>query len=208
MTPAAPQAGKVIDPSRSVFINCPYDAEFAPLMNAMLFATVCCGFVPRSANESGSVGTSRIDRIVDTLFASRFSIHDLSRCRGEGHEQLARFNMPLELGMAMALSRLTRKKKTRHEWFVLVPDGHAYHQFVSDLAAYDPAKYDGTVDTVVRRVMSWLITRDGAVAVLKPPQVLEALPDFQAAASKLEADWGGTVWGELIDTAAKHVPKV
>lgn len=207
MAKAARKAGRVIDPARSVFINCPYDADFAPLMNALLFATVCCGFVPRSAIESGSVGTSRIDRIVDTLFASKFSIHDRSRCRGEGDEQLARFNMPLELGMAMALARLTRKKKTNHEWFVLVPDGHGYHKFVSDLAAYDPAKYDGTVQTIVRRVMSWLITRDGAVAVLNPPQVLAALPAFQAAAQTLEADWGETIWGELIETAAAHVPK-
>lgn len=33
---------------------------------------------------------------------SKYSVHDLSRCRGEGDENLARFNMPLELGMAMA----------------------------------------------------------------------------------------------------------
>ncbi len=207
MTDAARRTGTAIDPSRSVFINCPYDAAFAPLMNAVLFATVCCGFVPRSANESGKVGTARIDRIVDTLFASRYSIHDLTRCRGEGDEELSRFNMPLELGMAMALARWTRKKKTPHEWFVLVPDGHAYHRFISDLAAYDPARYDGSVGTIVQRVMSWLITLEGAITVVKPPQVLAALPAFQVAAEALEADWGGTVWAELIDAAAKHVPK-
>jgi hypothetical protein len=176
-------------------------------MNAIVFATVCCGFVPRSANESGKVGTSRIDRIVSALFASSYSLHDLSRCRGEGNEQLARFNMPLELGMAMALAKLKSKTSPPHEWFVLVPEGHTYRQFVSDLAAYDPPQYDGTVDSIVRRVMSWLITLDGAITALNPPQVLAALPAFQAAAEKLEQDWGGTVWGELIDAAAKHVPK-
>ena len=108
--------------------------------------------------------------------------------------------------MAMALARLPRRKPG-HEWFVLVPDGHGYHKFVSDLAAYDPAKYDGTVETIVKRVMSWLVTRDGAVAVLHPPEVIGALPEFQAAAKKLETDWGGTLWGELIEIAARHVPK-
>ncbi len=41
-------------------------------------------------------------RIVRALANSKYLIHDLSRCTGEGIENVARFNMPLELGMAMA----------------------------------------------------------------------------------------------------------
>ena len=89
-------------PAKSVFINCPFDREYAPLFDAIVFATVCCGFMPRSALESGDVAESRLDRITRAIFNSRYSIHDLSRCGGEGDENLARFNMPLELGMAMA----------------------------------------------------------------------------------------------------------
>jgi hypothetical protein len=33
---------------------------------------------------------------------SKYSIHDLSRCTGEGAENFARLNMPLEPGIAMA----------------------------------------------------------------------------------------------------------
>jgi len=43
-----------IDRSKSVFINCPYDSEFAPIFDSIVFATVCCGFLPRSALESGT----------------------------------------------------------------------------------------------------------------------------------------------------------
>lgn len=88
-------------PSKSVFINCPYDAEFEPLFDAIVFAATCCGFWPRSALESGSVAESRMKRIESAVLSSKYSIHDLSRCKGEGDENLARFNMPLERGIAM-----------------------------------------------------------------------------------------------------------
>ena len=64
------------------------------MFDAIIFATVCCGFVPRSALESGNVAEPRFERITRALFSSKYSIHDLSRCPGEGEEGLARFNMP------------------------------------------------------------------------------------------------------------------
>src|SRR6188508_2187931 len=36
------------DPARSVFINCPFDPEYRPLFDAIVFATVSCKYVPRS----------------------------------------------------------------------------------------------------------------------------------------------------------------
>ena len=113
---------------RSVFINCPYDEDFAPLFDAIIFATVCCGFVPRSALETGTVAEPRMERIVQALFSSGYSIHDLSRSKGEGVEGFARFNMPLELGIAMALRYLGRgrRKEVPHDWLLLVPTGHQY----------------------------------------------------------------------------------
>ena len=56
--------------------------------------------MPRSAVESGTVSEPRIGRIVRALANSKYSIHDLTRCTGEGIENIARFNMPVELGMA------------------------------------------------------------------------------------------------------------
>ena len=69
------------DPNTSVFINCPYDDKFQPLFDSILFATVACGFTPRSAIDTGTVSDSRIDRIRKAMFGSRYSIHDLSRSR-------------------------------------------------------------------------------------------------------------------------------
>src|SRR5688572_17238718 len=91
-----------LEPAKTVFINCPFDPEYAKTFDAIVFAVACCGFIPRCALESGDVAVTRMERIVRAIFSSYYSIHDLSRCRGEGDERLARFNMPLELGIAMA----------------------------------------------------------------------------------------------------------
>lgn len=137
------QGELTVDASKSVFINCPFDNEFKPLMDAIIFAVACCGFLPRSAYESGSVAVPRMERIIQAIFTSKYSIHDLSRYRGEGEERLARFNMPLELGIAMARRSMQRSKKEKHDWFVLVPEGHQYQKVISDLAAFDLASMMG-----------------------------------------------------------------
>jgi len=188
-----------IDPTRSVFINCPYDADFEPTFDAIVFATVCCGFIPRSALESGDVAEARMDRIVRAIFSAKYSIHDLSRCRGEGSEQLARFNMPLELGIAMARRFATRGKAEQHDWLVLVPDGHQYAKFVSDLAGFDPERYDGRAESVVPKVVAWLAMRLDAVSTLTPRQVLDALPAFREKKAALQQEWvGHAPWADLV----------
>ena len=92
---------------------------------------------------------------------------------------MARFNMPLELGMAMA--RRFIAPANEHDWLVLVPSGHTYARFVSDLMAYDPVTHDGSVPSVVVAVMSWLATRADAIPPVTPKEVLALLPIFQTA---------------------------
>ena len=190
------------EPEKSVFINCPFDAAYAPLFDAIIFATVCCGFTPRSALESEDVAEPRMDRIVRTLFESRYSIHDLSRSKGEGREGLARFNMPLELGIAMARRYMTRDSEQPHDWLLLVPSGHHHDRFISDLSGFDPAQHDGTVQTLVPRVVRWLFTRPGAVLSPNPKAVLRALPRFRLRRKGLGIDWADEVpWSQVLDAA-------
>src|SRR5690348_14898316 len=126
---------------KSVFINCPFDPEFRDLMLAIVFTVAAHGLVPRSARETDGSSEARFLRILKTLSASKYSIHDLSRFTGEGINNFARFNMPLELGMACSLRFERELGKSRpHNWLVLVPKGFAYQKFVSDLAGFDPGK--------------------------------------------------------------------
>ena len=105
-----------LNPATSVFLNCPYDPEYQALFDAAVLSVACCGFTPRSALETGTFAESRMARIVRAIFESKYSIHDLSRCQGEGDANLARFNMPLELGIAMARRYLAKHAGDRHDY--------------------------------------------------------------------------------------------
>jgi hypothetical protein len=192
-------AGFVPDSSKSIFINCPFDDDYQPLFEALVFSTVSCGFDPRSALETGNVSEPRMDRIVKAIFSSRFSIHDLSRSKGEGNENYARMNMPVELGISMAYKLMHPGK---HDWLVLIPHGDEYVRYMSDLAAYDPLRHNGTADSVVTAVMSWLATRHGVELPVTPVFVKQRLPDVAARKRDIDADWGGfTPWADIVRVA-------
>lgn len=196
------------DVVKGVFINCPFDSEFEPLFQAIIFSVVSCDFTPRSALETGTVSEPRMDRITRSIFSSKYSIHDLSRCKGEGNEQLARFNMPLELGIAMARRYETRNSKDQHDWLLLVPDGHVYLKVISDLAGFDPMKYDGSVDTIIQRVISWLATRPDTTPPPTPKSVLDSLPEFVHEYEQLKNNWGDDPpWPYVVEAARKAAPK-
>ncbi len=198
-------------PAKGVFINCPFDKDFAPLFEAIIFAVRACDYKPRSALETGTVSEPRIDRIISAIFTSKYSIHDLSHCKGEGDERLARFNMPLELGMAMARRYQTRGKKEQHDWLLLVPEDHVYVKVISDLAGFDPMKYDGNVETIIQRVVTWLTTRSDTISktTLTPEDVLDALPAFQAGIEQLKKRWGPEPpWTRLVEAAGRTAPKL
>ena len=84
----------------------------------------------------------------------------------------------------------------------MVPRGHTYIRFISDLAAYDPLTHDGSVPSVVVAVMSWLATRDEAAPPVTPKEVLKLLPAFQAKRRALGEVWGGfPPWADVVVAA-------
>ena len=64
---------------RSVFINAPFDPDYAPIFDALVFAVHDCGFVARCALEDDDGARIRVAKIYDLIEACRFGIHDVSR---------------------------------------------------------------------------------------------------------------------------------
>lgn len=199
MVTASGQSSK--DPERSVFINCPFDDLFKPLMDAIILATVACGYIPRTAVDSGDVARPRMQRIVETMQECRYSIHDLSRCQGSGDwDNYARFNMPLELGMALILE---------HDWLVIVPEGHNYTAFVSDLGGYDLPPADPVPGDVIAVVVPWLSTRRNEFTI-SAGAVTSAFAGFQEIVARQElTDWPrGLPFDLVIEAAAQALGPV
>src|SRR3954468_768137 len=84
---------------RSVFINCPFDDEYTPIFEAIVFTIQACGFSARCARSRLNSGEVRLHKILEIIGDCRYSIHDLSRTQLDRTTALPRFNMPLELGI-------------------------------------------------------------------------------------------------------------
>ena len=89
----------------NVFINCPFDDQYGPIFDVLIFTIFDCGFVPRCAKEIDDSAQIRIDRIFKIINECKFSIHDVSRTELDPNTSLPRFNMPLELGMFLGARR-------------------------------------------------------------------------------------------------------
>jgi len=189
------------EPELSVFVNCAFDDEFRSSLDAIIFTCVHAGFLPWMAGSTGTIAVPRVERILEGLMSCRYSVHDLTRYQGEGPENLSRFNMPLELGMAMAM-RGAQPSPGRHDWMVMVPRGHIFREYISDLAGFDPAAHDGSQRGVALAVLRWLMTRPTVPAAVGPGDVLPKLPEYSARKLELDEHWGDTTpWGRVIDLA-------
>jgi hypothetical protein len=62
----------------SVFLNIPFDAQYAPLFDAMVFCVHDCGFIARSVFEIDDSGEARVAKILKIMQQSQFGIHDIA----------------------------------------------------------------------------------------------------------------------------------
>lgn len=89
--------------AQSIFINCPFDEPFKPLLRAICFTAMACGYKPRCALDFSDSGAVRFQQIVELITQCGMSIHDVSRVELDARSGLPRFNMPLELGADLGL---------------------------------------------------------------------------------------------------------
>lgn len=146
----------MVDGENHVFINCPFDAEYRPLFEAMVFAIHHCGFVARSAVEMDDGGDVRIDKVAAMIGQCRLSIHDISRTEPDPVSGLPRFNMPLELGMFLGAKRYGNPRQRRKRCLILDREQYRYQQFCSDIAGHDVRSHGDQPTIAIRIVRDWL----------------------------------------------------
>lgn len=142
---------------RSVFINCPFDEDFAPLLQAIAFCVCDLGFRPRLAPENANNAANRLERIIDLIRNSKFGIHDLSRCKSLGAGEYARLNMPFELGIDHGCARFGDGCLRKKEILILEDARYDYQKALSDIAGWDIHSHGGDYIAAVRIVRDWLV---------------------------------------------------
>lgn len=142
--------------SDSVFINCPFDTEYWPIFEAIIFCVLDCGFVPRCALEEADSGTFRLNKIQEIIRRSEYTIHDLSRVELSTDTRLPRFNMPFELGLDIGCRVYGSNQARRKKCLILDADLHRYKAFLSDIAGQDIQNHQNSPAKAINVVRHWL----------------------------------------------------
>jgi hypothetical protein len=132
-----------------VFLNLPYDSKFERLYLSYICAIHAIGMVPRVTLEIPG-GARRLDRIFGLIQRCKFSVHDLSRVQLDATApRTPRFNMPFELGLAVAWEKTGKRQ---HVWFVMEVMQYRIAKSLSDLGGTDAYIHDGRIDGVFREM--------------------------------------------------------
>lgn len=148
-----------------VFINCPFDSQYKPLFQALLFTVHDCGFRARCALEVEDSGDARIEKLYRIIEQCRYGIHDISRTEPDPLNHLPRFNMPLELGIFLGARRFGDEHNRRKRCLILDREPYRYQGFCSDLAGQDIKPHAGQTAAAITATRNWLrqwITSSGA----------------------------------------------
>jgi hypothetical protein len=141
---------------KSVFINCPFDAQHKKLFEAIVFAVFDCGFQPRCALEIDDGGQIRIEKIFKIIGDCRFGIHDISKTELDESNNLPRFNMPLELGMFLGAKRYGSGEQKEKVCLILDRENYRYQKFISDISGQDIRAHENDPRLAISIVRNWL----------------------------------------------------
>jgi hypothetical protein len=164
--------------SRNVFVNCPFDSDYLPLLRPLLFTIIYVGFMPRIASERSDSGENRIDKICALIRACQYSIHDLSRLRASEVGQFSRMNMPFELGIEYGSRRFGVQPLSRKRCLVLEKDPHEFQKALSDLSGMDIKHHNNEPSEVVRAVRNWFVETVGLNDIHSASRIWYRFADF------------------------------
>ena len=163
---------------KCVFVNCPFDEDYEPILQAILFCILYLDFHPRISTERSDSLESRIEKIQDLIKESKYSIHDLSRCQATKKGEYFRLNMPFELGIDYGCRQYFGGNRGDKRSLILEEKRYRYLEVISDLSGFDIQNHEGNFEKAVRKVRNWLVSEAGAEAV-GANRILMAYVDFQ-----------------------------
>lgn len=140
----------------NVFINCPFDDDYIPLLQPLLFTILYLDFNPRIATERSDSGEQRIDKICELIELSKFSIHDLSRLQSKKKKEFYRLNMPFELGIDYGCRKFAANYHKDKKFLVLEKSRYDYAKALSDLSGVDIKNHEDDPIKIIRIARNWL----------------------------------------------------
>jgi hypothetical protein len=165
----------------SVFLNIPYDKEFESLYVAYIVGLTQLGLRVTAALAVPNQG--RLETIIGLIAKSDYSIHDLSRI--EISKGIPRFNMPVELGLALYRSHAT---KGRHRVYIFESKPYRTQKSTSDINGIDPQIHHRTPTGVMAGLRN-ILRQQGDVTTV--PEMLKSYRAVMRKLPELRRNAGG-----------------
>lgn len=163
----------------SVFVNCPFDDKFRALLRPLLFTIYYLGFTPRIALERLNSAEVRIEKIIELIEESQYSIHDLSRLKASSVDEFYRLNMPFELGIDFGCRRFKGGDWSQKKCLILEAERHRYQAALSDVSGSDIEVHKNEPEEIVTVVRDWL-NHEAQLHADGPSAIWGAFNDFMA----------------------------
>lgn len=176
----------------SVFVNCPFDKKYLPLLRPLLFTVIHLGYTPRIASERFDSLESRIDKIIRLISESKHSIHDLSRLKAEKAGDFSRMNMPFELGVDFGSRLYGAPPLDSKRCLILEATRYNFMKALSDLSGVDIKSHAGKPIEVVRAVRDWFVEAKGLRDVGSPTRIWDQFNIFMSDIYDARRDEGFT----------------
>ena len=141
----------------NIFINCPFDSDYNPLLRALVFSSLYLNLEPY-LSQTISSSNIRINQIKHHIRSCKYGVHDLSRSKPMKVDELPRFNMPYELGLDIGASEYGNKILKTKRVLILETDRYHYQKVISDIAGQDISNHDDNPKTLVKKVRDWFST--------------------------------------------------
>lgn len=165
--------------SKSVFINCPFDTKYQPMLRSMLFTVISLGYFPRLAIECTDASINRLEKIASIIKESRISIHDLSRIKSEGKGEFARMNMPFEYGLDFGCKRYSEiPLMSTKKFLVLGSQKYEYMRALSDISGIDIVYHNDDETRLVKEVRHWFVLNESIKNAPSPNDIWMRFMDF------------------------------
>lgn len=162
----------------NVFINCPFDEDYYPLLRPLLFTVLSLGFNPKIALERSDSGELRINKICQLIRSSRYSIHDLSRLQSKKKNEFYRLNMPFELGIEYGIRQLSKGRLQTKQCLILEKERYNFMRALSDLSGVDIKSHKNDPAVLVRELRNWFMETVGLSRIASPTLIWYDFNDF------------------------------
>ena len=163
----------------NVFVNCPFDELYLPLLRPLLFCVIYLGLRPRISLEALDSGAPRFEKIVSLIKQSKYAIHDLSRLQSNTAGEYFRLNMPFELGLDVGCRLYRSGQSAGKRCLILEAERYRYQAAISDISNSDIASHSNEPVKLVTEVRNWL-NIEARLRAPGPAEVWARFKEFMA----------------------------